>query len=107
MAVMLHWPIAVATAWWEWATTRTHPNAAAFRVATERLLVTVHAMRDPLGRERLWRQYKLRQLSPRLVVEGLETLHERGELDRGTATRLEEGVLTCTDKHGRWKFKKN
>jgi hypothetical protein len=74
----------------------------AFRYATGQVVEVIQTA-DAVTVEQAVGQYIDRWLTPQRLIEGLETLHLRGALDRQSTTRLQEQVLRGTDARGKWK----
>jgi hypothetical protein len=103
IAACLEWPHEHADALWAWVKASPKDEHQALVAATDRLLATVHGMRDPRRVEKLWQHHRYKFFTPKTLVLGLELMLGEGLLDRTTATRLQDLVLEDTDKVGRWK----
>jgi hypothetical protein len=95
------WPEPVVRAWWAQACA-SHDPAVVRCVAQCRQLDNLKVLKDARARRRRWEHWRLRVLTPQVLLGVLNACVETGAVDRQTANRIEAGYLERIDKHGHW-----
>jgi hypothetical protein len=98
------WSPALIDAFWAWACASADPAVHNFVRATHRMNAAAWGIKDTAGRRRVWNKYCCQEVTPHVLLLGLEALYEQGVADRATISRMQDGYLRHVDRAGHWRY---